>query len=121
MEWHVHHERARRALDGEASTVIAHVLAETYSVATRLPEPFRASSSTMVALLESLPHDVVGLSSERVLPALRRMSKFGVSGGQTYDGLIAATAVEHGLTLITMDRRATTTYDAVGVDLRFLE
>jgi predicted nucleic acid-binding protein len=120
MPWHEHHDLARRAVDGQVTSLVAHVLAETFSVGTRLPEPFRTSPSTMIGLLESLPHPVLGLSADRVRPALRRMSGFGVFGGRTYDGLIHAAAAEHGLTLLTLDRRARTTYDALGENVRLL-
>jgi len=120
MTWHDQHEVARRAVDEDVTSLVAHVLAETFSVGTRLPEPYRTSANTMIGLLESLPHAVVGLSADRVRPALRRMSGFGVWGGRTYDGLIHATAVEHGLLLLTLDRRARHTYDALGQNVRLL-
>jgi hypothetical protein len=120
MEWHEDHEVARTTVTGEVTTMLAAVLAETFSVGTRLPEPFRASANTMIGLLESLPFKVVTQSSRHVIPALRRMSNFGVAGGQIYDGLILAAANEHHLTLLTLDRRARPTYDALGGDVRFL-
>ncbi len=120
MEWHEDHEVARTTVTGEVTAMLTAVLAETFSVGTRLPVPFRASANTMIGLLESLPYQAVSLSSRHVLPALRRMSGFGVSGGQIYDGLILAAANEHGLTLLTLDRRARPTYDVLGGDVRFL-
>jgi toxin FitB len=120
MPWQVRHDDALAAVDQDVDVLVAHVIAETFSVATRLPEPFRTSTSTMIGLLESLPYEAVSLAPSRVLPALRRMSGFGVAGGQIYDGLIAATAVEHDLTLVTLDRRARNAYDALGVNLRSL-
>ncbi|GAB3258767.1 PIN domain-containing protein [Nocardioides dilutus] len=120
MPWHEQHDLARRAVDSQVTSLVAHVLSETFSVGTRLPEPYRTSSTTMIGLLEALPHPVVGLSADRVRPALRRMSGFGVFGGRTYDGLIHAAAVEHGLTLLTLDKRARKTYDALGENVRML-
>jgi predicted nucleic acid-binding protein len=43
----------------------------------------------------------------------------GIVGGAVYDALVGATAREAGATLLTLDRRATTTYEVVGVDFRF--
>jgi toxin FitB len=120
LEWHDDHDLAIGAVDGQVTTMIGHALVETFSVGTRLPEPFRVSTNTMVGLLESLSHEVVTLSAARVLSTLRRMSSFGLGGGQTYDGLIVAAANEHDLTLLTLDRRARATYDALGGDVRYL-
>jgi predicted nucleic acid-binding protein len=120
MSWHEQHELARSAVDAEVTSLVAHVLAETFSVGTRLPEPYRTSARTMTGLLESLPHPVIGLSPGRMLSTLRRMAGFGVWGGRTYDGLIHAAAAEHGLTLLTLDRRARSTYETLGQDIRLL-
>jgi predicted nucleic acid-binding protein len=40
----------------------------------------------------------------------------GRSGAAIYDAQIAATAKHHGLKLLSRDRRAAATYDAIGVD-----
>lgn len=120
LSWHEHHEVARISVESEVSHIVAHVLVETYSVGTRLPEPFRTSSSTMSSLLGSLPHELVSLSALGTRDALLRMSGIGIHGGRTYDGLIQAAALEHGLTLLTLDHRARTTYDALGNNVRVL-
>jgi predicted nucleic acid-binding protein len=44
----------------------------------------------------------------------------GLAGGAVYDGLVAATAREHRLPLITCDRRAESTYRALGVNYELL-
>lgn len=44
----------------------------------------------------------------------------GVSGGATYDGLVGATAAEAHLPLLTLDRRARRTYEAVGARVLYL-
>jgi predicted nucleic acid-binding protein len=38
-----------------------------------------------------------------------------ILGGPAYDALIAFTAAEHQATLITLDQRATATYEAIGI------
>ena len=43
-----------------------------------------------------------------------------MAGGATYDGLIALTARNQGLKLISLDRRAVPTYEAVGVEYEIL-
>jgi predicted nucleic acid-binding protein len=43
-----------------------------------------------------------------------------VSGGATYDALIALKALEHDLELLSRDRRAVRTYTALGIRFRLL-
>lgn len=45
----------------------------------------------------------------------------GISGGSVYDALIAATVKHADATLLTRDRRAASTYEAVGVAFRMLD
>lgn len=44
----------------------------------------------------------------------REIARHGVSGGATYDGLVALAARENGAVLVTRDARARSTYEAVG-------
>ena len=48
---------------------------------------------------------------------LRRAVDASLRGGALYDALIAATAREHGATLLSADRRAREAYEAIGVDV----
>jgi hypothetical protein len=43
-----------------------------------------------------------------------------ILGGPAYDALIAFTAVEHQATLLSLDQRATSTYEAVGATVERL-
>ena len=43
------------------------------------------------------------------------MATLGIAGGAVYDALVGAAAVEHGLTLMTRDRRALDTYRRLNV------
>ncbi|MFI5005346.1 MAG: hypothetical protein ACHQE6_10070 [Solirubrobacterales bacterium] len=49
-----------------------------------------------------------------------RLAAAGISGGATYDGVIALTALEHDLELLTRDGRAERTYRALDVPYRLL-
>ena len=118
--WHESHETAQAACGPEAR-IPSHVLLEAYSVLTRAPEPFR--------VLPALAAEILSRSWEgRVLaPPVSAMNEFpvvlaraGVSGGATYDGLVALTARSHELTLLSLDRRAERTYNALGVEHRFI-
>lgn len=117
--WHEGHEQARAALR-DVSIIGAHVLTETYSVLTRLPEGMRIDARSAGAALTSLRWDVVGLPAEDRVAGILRFADAGISGGAVYDAVVAATAQHHGLTLLSRDRRAKRTYDALRVDYRMV-
>jgi toxin FitB len=117
---HTAHAEADQAL-GRSAATIAHVATETYSVLTRLPPPLRldaAGAATVVAA--RLPKRRVTLDADAYASAPSRLAAAGVSGGATYDGLIALTALEHGLVLLSRDRRAARTYRSLGVRFQLL-
>lgn len=117
---HPAHEGASEAL-AICETTIAHVAAETYSVLTRLPAPHRAGASTAAtALQERLPSTYLALDASNHAGAPSRLAAAGVSGGATYDGLIALTALEHDLELLSRDSRAARTYGALGARFQLL-
>ena len=97
------------------------VVAETYSVLTRLPAPLRLDARSAAAIVNTrLPSPHVALEADNYASLLERLAAAHVSGGATYDGLIALTALEHGLELLSLDRRAARTYRALGVDFQLL-
>lgn len=112
--WHEHHALARDAVAGCAA-VPGHVLLETLSVLTRLPAPHRIDGPIVLEGLRRLSLPVIALTAEGHLQVLGRLTARGIRGGAVYDGLVAATAAEHGCVLDTLDRRARPTYDAIGV------
>ncbi len=117
---HPAHEAAADAL-ATCKTTIAHVAAETYSVLTRLPAPHRADATTAAtALHERLPSTFLTLDASNHANAPSRLAAVGISGGATYDGLIALTALEHDLELLSRDRRAARTYRALGARFQLL-
>ena len=118
---HPAHNIAAEAL-AACKTTIAHVAIETYSVLTRLPSRGRADATTAVtALDERLPLTYVTLDASSYAKTPGRLAAAGVSGGATYDGLIALTALEHDLELVSRDRRAARSYRALGVRFTLLE
>ena len=117
---HPAHEAAAEAL-AACKTTIAHVAAETYSVLTRLPAPHRAEATTAAtALHERLPSTYLTLDASDHAGAPSRLAAAGISGGATYDGLIALTALAHDLELLSRDRRAARTYRALGARFQLL-
>jgi toxin FitB len=121
LDGHPMHDAAAEAL-AVCTTTVAHVAAETYSVLTRLPPPNRADATTTADVLgERLPATFVALSANSCAKAPARLAAAGVAGGSTYDGLIALTALEHDLELLTRDRRAVRSYRALGVRFTLIE
>jgi len=99
--WHQHHPQAaaeieRRLGARERLATAAHALAEAYAVLTRFPAPHRLAPADALALLEANFIDgaqVIALGADGYRSLLRRAGREGVSGGRTYDAIIAACAV----------------------------
>ena len=112
---HSAHERCAAALHG-TSAVVAHVLAEAYSVLTRMPQPARVEPRLAAdALAANVPRKTVGLAPSAYAALPSRLAEAGLSGGSIYDALVALGAAEHGLRLVTRDARAARTYRSLGV------
>ncbi|WP_248579551.1 type II toxin-antitoxin system VapC family toxin [Nocardioides sp. InS609-2] len=115
VSWHPRHADARRAVGDQVDAIPAHVLIESYSVLTRLPAPHRLAPGVVADILGRLTFRVLTLPPAAHVALIARLASGGVRGGSTYDGLVAATARHHRRTLLTLDRRARGSYDAVGV------
>lgn len=112
---HGAHEMVRLWAAGRSLVLSGHALAETYSVLTRLPGDARVSPADAVPLIDENFVQNIVLPPEVTSGAHRTLASLGVSGGATYDGLVALAARHHGLVLATRDARARPTYEAVGV------
>jgi predicted nucleic acid-binding protein len=117
---HDAHELAEEALSTCEAT-IAHVGIETYSVLTRLPPPHRIEPADAGGIVAArLPAAWVSLDAHSYRVLLGRLAEVRVAGGATYDGLIALAALEHGLELVSRDRRAAQTYRALEVPFQLI-
>ena len=97
-----------------------HATYETFSVLTRLPPPHRLTADAAVRLIATnFPH-TRQLSTERAAGLMADLARLDITGGSVYDALVGAVAVEHGLRLVSLDRRAEPVYRALGVDLELL-
>jgi predicted nucleic acid-binding protein len=107
--------RVRRELVGRRLGLAGHAEFEMFSVLTRIAPPKRLTAEAASALLDrnfpATRH--LGVKAARGLRA--EFASLGIDGGAVFDGLVAATAREHGLTLVTRDRRAERVYRALGV------
>jgi predicted nucleic acid-binding protein len=119
-----HHDAHERAVDalGDAPRLIVHVAFETSSVLSRMPHGQRMEATIVLDALErKFPEPWLSLDRDGQRSCLRRAVDAGLYGGALYDALIAATAAEHGATLLSADHRAGATYEAMGVDVAFLD
>lgn len=117
---HGGHEAVRASMGERVAVLTAQSLAETYSVLTRLPGDARLAPLDAVALIDANfgPPVLLDAKTNRRLAAV--LAGLGVAGGAVYDALVALAARHAGLTLATRDRRAASTYFAVGVGVELL-
>ena len=102
---------AVHAVVGDRTPVLTtHSLAETYSVLTRAPAALRLRPDDAAAVLEREFGTPVRTNPELLDHLPRHLADRGVSGGATYDALVALAAASSGTPLITRDARAASTY-----------
>lgn len=119
VSWHESHDVAREAIRG--SRLIAHTQFEMLSVLTRLPEPNRVDGALVAEFLALVfPAPPLALTGAALRRAPVKLAESGVLGGAVYDGLVALTALAHGATLVSLDKRAETTYARLGVSVEML-
>lgn len=114
MERHQFHQRVTEVVDGRRLGLAGHAAFETFSVLTRLPAPDRRSASVVDRIIRTDFPDTKFLSEDASSALLVGLAEQGVAGGAVYDALVCAAAVEHGLTLLTRDRRALGIYRSMG-------
>ncbi len=118
--YHSAHEQAVDAV-GDAPGLIVHVAFETCSVLSRMPEGQRMEAKVVLDAIErGFPEPWLVLDQEAQRSCLRRAVDAGLRGGALYDALIAATAHEHGATLLSTDLRAREAYEVVGARVEYL-
>jgi predicted nucleic acid-binding protein len=95
--WHEQQSQAARSIErrlarGLSLVVAGHALLETYAVLTRLPAPYRlAAADAWHLLAENFANraSVRGCEGETYVAMLSRLAASGVTGGRSYDALIA--------------------------------
>ena len=118
--WHEHHAIARKVLASHPR-LIAHAAVESYSVLTRLPPPHRAQPSIVHTFITERFADPFLTLSETGYQELLATVATSQILGPAYDALIAYTAAEHQATLLSLDLRATPTYEAIGATVEQLQ
>lgn len=113
--WHEQHEQAAAAL--EAVTALpAHVVIEAYSVLTRLPSGLAVAPRLAATVLaRRFDQPPLELDDAQRGDVLQTLAAAGIFGGASYDGLVALEANAHGRALLTLDQRAQSSYQRLGV------
>jgi predicted nucleic acid-binding protein len=119
--WHAAHDLAVAALEHDDVTLIAHVAYETTAALSRMPEGHRIAPAVVVEWLERrFKSEWLTLPPGAAFQSLRTAVERGIRGGALYDALVAATAAHHRHTLLTADRRAAPTYQALGASVTYV-
>jgi predicted nucleic acid-binding protein len=113
---HEHHRVVVDAIGNKTLGLAGHAAFETFSILTRLPPPARRSPSVVGRLIAQNFPVTCFLSDHAAAELMARLGALGVAGGAVYDALVGAAAVEHGLSLLTRDRRAADTYRRIDVN-----
>jgi toxin FitB len=117
---HPDHGRLMSALGARPLGLAGHAAYETYSVLTRLPEPYRLPPAGAARVVHAnFPHSV-HLPDAPQTAHLDRLARAEITGGAVYDGLVALAAVAHDRVLCTRDGRALRTYRALGARVELL-
>lgn len=121
-QWHPAHQASRAALAGADQRLVGHVAFEAASVLSRMPEPYRVRPAVVMDALDRIyPASWLALDAVGHRACLRQAIAAGLQGGALYDALIAATAREHGATLLSADRRASSAYEAMSATVEYLK
>lgn len=117
---HDHHIATVEAVGDRRLGLAGHAAFETFSVLTRLPPPVRRTPAAVARILTSGFPYTKFLGAGAATGLLERVAFAGIAGGSIYDALVGAVASEHGLTLVTRDRRALDTYRKLDVRVELL-
>lgn len=83
---------------------------------TRLPSGLAVAPASAARVLAGrFSEPPLRLDDLQRAGALERLARAGVSGGASYDGLVALEAAAHERALLTLDARAQPTYQRLGV------
>lgn len=118
---HTAHEVCVAALDRRRPVLAGHAAHEVYSVLTRLPGPAQVLATDARSALAAAFGEPCWLTPAQQGSLYDRLATLGVRGGATYDALVGEAARVHARTLLTRDRRATRTYDVIGVEYELID
>jgi predicted nucleic acid-binding protein len=102
--------------------LIAHTMAESYSVLSSPSGVYRVGPDKVVAYLGELLGDSAPIQPrpDTYSEAIELLAANGRGGGAIFDALIALAARDAGAELVSFDRRAAAIYDLCGIEVRLL-
>ena len=112
---HEAHRAVNDWVGTRALRLATHAALETYSVLTRLPGDARLAPSDAARLMRDRFGASIPFPTAEAENFVDELGRIAVAGGAAYDALIAATCRAVRGTLVTRDRRAVATYEALGV------
>lgn len=112
---HAAHDACRRLVQAHRPALAGHAAFETFSVLTRMPGPLRVDPPTAADIMSRVFPETVWLTAAQSSALLARLGPAGIAGGAVYDAIVGAAAHVSGRTLLTRDRRATSTYALLGI------
>jgi predicted nucleic acid-binding protein len=118
---HEDHAKAIGVVRGHRLGMAGHAWFETFSVLTRLPSGLRRSPADAFHVLQKDFPVSEFLDATEAADLGEELSRLDIAGGAVYDALVAAAARRSGLRLVSFDRRAASTYDALGVDVMLID
>lgn len=113
---HLNHASCRSAVRKYRPALAGHAAFESFSVLTRLPLPLRLKPNQAAQVLEQAFPDRCWLDSMATAALFKRLAEVGVAGGAVYDVLVGEAARVNKRVLLTVDRRAVSTYRAIDVE-----
>jgi toxin FitB len=121
---HEFHEAAESALAEvrKKGRLIAHTMAETFSVLSAPGGVYRVEPAAVAAYLKQFIDEASPIQprSAAYREAVDLLAERGRAGGAIYDALIALAARDAKANLVSLDRRARLTYELCGVEARLL-
>lgn len=112
---HAAHQMSVEVVGARRPALAGHAAFETFSVLTRLPGSMQVAGSAAAEALASAFPEPCWLDPDEQRDLLVRLGPVGIRGGAVYDALVGEAARLRERILLTRDRRATRTYDLIGV------
>jgi predicted nucleic acid-binding protein len=105
----------------EQGNLIAHTIAETYSVLSATGGVYRADPPAVLAYLDQfIAKEPITLGASAYRKAIGLLAGEGRSGGAVYDALIGIAARDADVTLLSLDARAQPVYELCDARVRIL-
>jgi predicted nucleic acid-binding protein len=121
LEAHPRHAEVTKAVGKRRAGLAGHAAFEMFATLSTMPSPNRRTLPQIRAIFEQSFPATVFLGPRMASRIWLELTEYGLAGGQVYDALVGAAAVEHRLPLLTRDRRALGTYAALGVDIEIFD